>query len=55
MRPDSHEAGDDNTGRKRLELMGAVKFREVFDIPIGTVVEVEVEVEGDNAWWAAAT
>jgi len=53
MRPDSHEVGDENPGRKRLELIGAVKFRVKFGIPIDSVVDVdvEIEVEGDDAWW----
>jgi CTP-dependent riboflavin kinase len=55
MRPDSHELGRENPGRKRLELMGTVKFRDEFSIPLGSVVEVEVEVEGDDAWWESGT
>jgi len=53
MRPDSHEIPFENPGRKRLELMGAVPFRKEFDIPIGSHVAVEVEVEGDEAWWTS--
>ena len=53
MRPDSHEIPFENPGRKRLELMGAVSFRKEFGIPVGSNGAVEVEVEGDESWWAS--
>jgi len=50
MRPDSHEIGDGQFhGKKHLELMGQVKFREVLGLANGSIVEVEVG--GDERWW----
>jgi len=51
MRPDTHETGMFH-GPKHLELIGTVKFRQVLGLEDGS--EVAVEVEGDDAWWAAA-
>jgi CTP-dependent riboflavin kinase len=55
MRPDTHETLGWARGKKGLELMGTVNFRDALGIPIDSVVEVEVEVEGDDAWWASGT
>ncbi|HJZ63139.1 MAG TPA: DUF120 domain-containing protein [Candidatus Acidoferrum sp.] len=50
MRPDSHEIGDGQFhGKKHLELMGQVNFREVLGLANGSIVEVEVG--GDEKWW----
>src|SRR5262249_42030427 len=51
MRPDTHERGMFH-GPKHLELIGAVNFRRVLGLGDGSLVDVEVE--GDDAWWAAA-
>ena len=54
MRPDSHEIGDGQFhGKKHLELMGQVKFREVLGLANGSIVEVEVG--GDEQWWKSGT
>src|SRR5229473_1916724 len=50
MRPDTHERGMFH-GPKHLELIGAVKFRHVLGLEDGS--GVDVEVEGDDAWWTA--
>jgi CTP-dependent riboflavin kinase len=52
MRPDTHERGMFH-GPRQLELIGAVKFRQALRLQDGSVVDVEVE--GDDAWWVAAT
>jgi len=52
MRPDTHERGMFH-GPRQLELIGAVKFRQVLRLQDGSVVDVEVE--GDDAWWVGAT
>ena len=51
MRPDTHETGMFH-GPKHLELMGAVKFRQVLRLDDGAAIDIEVE--GDDAWWAVA-
>ena len=51
MRPDTHERGMFH-GPKQLELIGAVKFRQVLDLADESAVKVEVE--GNDSWWAAA-
>jgi CTP-dependent riboflavin kinase len=51
MRPDTHERGMFH-GPKHLELIGTVKFRQVLGLEDESAVDVEVE--GDDAWWAAA-
>jgi CTP-dependent riboflavin kinase len=51
MRPDTHEMGMFH-GPKHLELIGTVKFRQVLGLKDGSAVDVEVE--GDDAWWATA-
>ncbi len=51
MRPDTHETLGWGNGTKCLELMGAIKFRDVLNLQDGSVVEVKVE--GDDAWWAS--
>jgi CTP-dependent riboflavin kinase len=48
MRPDSHELGQFH-GTKHLEVMGQRNFREALGLRDGS--EVEVQVEGDSAWW----
>jgi CTP-dependent riboflavin kinase len=50
MRPDSHEIGAGQFhGKSHLELMGQKNFRQT----LGLINEstVEVQVEGDEAWW----
>jgi CTP-dependent riboflavin kinase len=50
MRPDSHEEGAGQFhGKAHLELMGQRNFREALRLTNGS--SVEVQVEGDNAWW----
>jgi CTP-dependent riboflavin kinase len=51
MRPDTHERGMLH-GPKHLELVGTVKFRQVLRLEDESAVDVEVE--GDEAWWTAA-
>jgi CTP-dependent riboflavin kinase len=51
MRPDTHERGMFH-GPQHLELIGAVKFRQVLGLEDESAVDVEVE--GDDSWWAAA-
>jgi CTP-dependent riboflavin kinase len=51
MRPDTHERGMFH-GPKQIELIGTVKFRQVLELKDGSAVDVQVE--GDDAWWAAA-
>jgi hypothetical protein len=51
MRPDTHEMGFAH-GAKHLELMGAVKFRDALGLQDSSAVDIEVE--GNDAWWAAA-
>ncbi len=51
MRPDTHEKGMFH-GPKHLELIGALKFRQV--LVLENESAVDVEVEGDDSWWAAA-
>jgi CTP-dependent riboflavin kinase len=51
MRPDTHER-EMFHGTKYLELIGAVKFRQVLVLKDESAVDVEVE--GDDSWWAAA-
>lgn len=50
MRPDTHEriAGYGH-GMNHLELMGRVRFREVLRLHDGA--RINVEIEGDDAWW----
>ncbi len=50
MRPDTHERGMFH-GPKQIELIGTVKFRQVLGLKDGSAVDVQVE--GDDAWWAA--
>lgn len=52
MRPDTHETVGWGHGTKHLELMAVVRFRDVLGLANGS--RIEVEVEGDDAWWAAA-
>jgi hypothetical protein len=47
MRPDTHERGMFH-GPKHLELIGAVKFRQVLGLEDESAVDVEVE--GDDSW-----
>jgi len=50
MRPDSHELGAGQFhGKSYLELMGQKNFRESLALTNGSTVNVEVE--GDKAWW----
>jgi FKBP-type peptidyl-prolyl cis-trans isomerase 2 len=47
MRPDTHERGMFH-GPNHLELIGAVRFRQVLGLQDESAVDVEVE--GDDAW-----
>ena len=50
MRPDSHEIGTGQFhGKSHLELMGQRNFRQELGLTNGSVVEVQVEGDGD--WW----
>jgi CTP-dependent riboflavin kinase len=50
MRPDSHEIGAGQFhGKSHLELMGQKHFRRVLGLTDKS--EVDVQVEGDDAWW----
>ena len=50
MRPDSHEMGAGQFhGKSHLELMGQKHFRTLLALADESVVEVQVE--GDAAWW----
>jgi hypothetical protein len=49
MRPDTHETAGWGHGTKCLEVMGREKFRDTLGLSNGSVVEIEVE--GDEAWW----
>ena len=50
VRPDKHETIPGyGHGKKHLELMGRVYFREALRLVDGG--PVNVEVEGDDAWW----
>lgn len=53
MRPHAHELAESiGHGATCLELMAPVNLRERFALPNDS--EVEVELEGDRAWWDAA-
>jgi len=51
MRPDTHETPpyDYGHGIKHLELMSPYHLKDTLNLTVGD--EVEVEVEGDDAWW----
>ena len=50
MKPDSHEVGAGQFhGKSHFELMGQKNFREALDLANESLVEVQVE--GDDAWW----
>ena len=52
VRPDWHETRPGwGHGKNHFELMGRVRFRDTLGVNDGE--EVEVQVEGDDAWWAA--
>lgn len=51
VRPDTHETIGWGHGTSCLEIMGSVNFRVTLGLSKGSVVEVEVE--GDDAWWAS--
>lgn len=53
MRPDTHETLGWGNGTQCLELMGAEKFRDTLGLTNDSVVDVEVE--GDDAWWASGS
>jgi len=53
MRLDTHETLGWGNGIQCLELMGAEKFRDTLGLTNDSVVDVEVE--GDDAWWASGT
>jgi CTP-dependent riboflavin kinase len=50
MRPDSHKCGEAH-GPAHLELMARVNLRQALGLKTGD--SVEVEIEGDDAWWLA--
>ena len=50
MRPNTHETIPGyGHGKNHLELMGRIRFREALRLRDGDTVNVEVE--GDDAWW----
>jgi len=50
MRPDTHETIPGyGHGKNHLELMGRVRFRETLGLQDGD--PVNIEIEGDEAWW----
>ena len=50
MRPDSHEIREGQFhGKSHLELMGQNHFRTLLGLADESIVEVQVE--GDDAWW----
>lgn len=50
IRPDSHELGSGQFhGKAYLELMGQIHFRITLGLVDGSVVEVQVE--GNGQWW----
>lgn len=50
VRPDSHEFGAGQFhGKACLELMGQIHFRAALGLADGNMIEVQVE--GDDAWW----
>jgi CTP-dependent riboflavin kinase len=54
MMPDSHETGAGQFhGKSYLELMGQKHFRTVLGLADECVVEVQVQ--GDAAWWQSGT
>jgi len=53
MRPDTHETLGWGNGIQCLELMGAEKFRDTLGLTNDSVVEVEVE--GNDAWWESGS
>jgi CTP-dependent riboflavin kinase len=54
VRPDSHELGAGQFhGKAYLELMGQKNFREALNLSNGSTVEVQVE--GDDAWWQSGS
>jgi CTP-dependent riboflavin kinase len=53
MRPDTHETHGWGNGVQCLELMAAEKLRDTLGLTNGSVVDVEVE--GDDAWWASGS
>jgi|SRR5580698_1302512 CTP-dependent riboflavin kinase len=48
-RPESHEVNNQNHGTAHLEVMGIIHFQRTWNLHLGS--EVEVQVEGDEAWW----
>src|ERR1700680_2649837 len=48
-RPESHEVNNQHHGTAHFEIMGAIHFRNSWDLQVGD--EIEVQVEGDQAWW----
>jgi len=50
MRPDTHETIPGyGHGKDHLELIGRIRFREALRLRDGDTINVEVE--GDDAWW----
>jgi CTP-dependent riboflavin kinase len=50
MRPDTHEnIPGFGHGKKSLELMGPIHFRRTLHLEDKDTVEVQLE--GDDAWW----
>ena len=50
MRPDTHETIPGyGHGRNHFELVGRVRFRDALRLDDGD--RVDLEVEGDDAWW----
>ena len=51
MRPDSHERPG-GIGANVLELVSPIKLRDTWELRDGDLLEVQIE--GDDAWWAAS-
>jgi hypothetical protein len=50
MRPDKHETiRGYGHGKNHLEVMGRIRFREALGLQDGDTVNLEIE--GDDAWW----
>ncbi|HUI82259.1 MAG TPA: hypothetical protein VLY24_30260 [Bryobacteraceae bacterium] len=51
-RPESHEMDNVYHGPAHFEVMGVIHFCKTWNLRIGD--EIEVQVEGDDAWWHSA-
>lgn len=51
-RPESHEVDNQYHGPAHFEIMGLIHFCITWNLQPGD--EIEVQVEGDEAWWESA-